>query len=44
MAFMAFVCRLRCARDGMIPDVRLVLLRPEVDREAMRRGLYVHQR
>jgi hypothetical protein len=44
MAFMVFVDRLRCARDGMIPDVRLVLLRPEVDREAMLRRLPVHER
>lgn len=37
---MAFVDRLRCAREGMIPDVRLLLLRPEVEREAMRAAVY----
>ena len=39
---MAFIARLRCSRDGMIPDVRLVLLRSEVDREALRRRLTLH--
>jgi hypothetical protein len=44
MAFMVFADRLRCARNGMIPEMRLLLLRPEIDREAMRRRLPVHER
>jgi hypothetical protein len=34
--------RLRCARDGMVPDVRVVFDQPEVAREALGRRLGVH--
>jgi len=38
----ALVARMRCAKDRMVPDVRIVLCSTEASREALRRGISVH--
>ena len=35
--------RMRCERDGMPPDARILLELNDVNHEAMRRGLCVHR-
>lgn len=38
----ALAARLRCTRDGMVPDACIVLPVEAASREALRRGLPVH--
>ena len=40
---LALLSRLRCERDGMVPDARILLELNEVNREALRRKIGAHR-
>ena len=42
MPLAALLARMRCERDRMVPDARIVLGSTEACREAHRRGLSIH--
>ena len=43
MTLAALLARMRCERDGMVPDARIVLGSTEAGREAFRRKLPIHR-
>ena len=43
MPLTALLARMRCEHDGMVPDARIVLISTLASREALRRGISIHE-